>query len=175
MNRLAAAAAAGLAVLALAAPAHADKRVIVDGPDDGLRPNLDISQLKINNGETNVRLRLKFEELDPERRARAKILIDPAPRDDTQYLVESVKRPGLKGETWLLLALGMDFDGTPVECDGIRGAWDYDRAMVTVRVPQACLPENGRFATFKATTIYGHGPGDWTDFARVRKGSSSTA
>ncbi|MBA3781403.1 MAG: hypothetical protein H0X12_06045 [Nocardioides sp.] len=175
MNRLATTTVAALAVFALAAPARADTSVIVDGPDEGLTPNLDIRLLKINNGESSVSLRLEFEELDPEKRARAKILIDPAPKDATQYIVESVKRPGVAGDTWLLLALGMEFDGTPIECDGIHGAWDYDRALVKVRVPQSCMPENGRFAKFKATTTYGNRLGDWTDFARIRKGSSLPA
>lgn len=171
MNRLATTAIAALAVLALAAPACADTSVIDDGPDADLTPNLDIKLLKINNGESSVSLRLKFEELDPEKRARAKILIDPAPKDDTQYIVESVKRPGRGGQTRLLLALGMEFDGTPIPCQGLRTAWDYDRAVVKLRVPQSCMPETGRFAKFKATTIYADRPGDFTEFARVRKGS----
>ncbi|WP_426245622.1 hypothetical protein [Nocardioides sp. LHG3406-4] len=169
MIRLATTAMATLALLALAAPAGADTGSIVDS-DEALRPNTDIKKVKINNGETSVGLRVKFYELDPEKRARVRVLIDPAPKDTTQYIVESVKRPGQDGETWLLLAVGMEFDGTPIECDGIEGAWDYDRALVTMQVPQSCLPENGVMHKYKATTIYGDRSGDWTEFARVRKG-----
>lgn len=172
MHRLAITVGAGLAALALAAPARAATEVIVDGPDAGLKPHLDIRGLEITNGGANVSLRLTFAELDPGRRARAKILIDPRPGDDTQYLVESVKLPGAAGKTWLLLALGTEFDGTPLACDGVTGRWSYDRAMVKVRVPQSCLPRTGRAAKFKATTAYGDHAGDWTDFARVRKGSA---
>ncbi len=176
MNRLLTVAAAAIALAALAAPADAARDVIVDPPDDTLTTsNADLKKVKINNGESSVSLRVKFHELDPEHRARVKVLVDPAPKDTIQYIVESVKRPGQTGETRLLLAVGQEFGGTPIECDGIDGAWDYDGALVKLRVPQSCMPEQGSLAKFKATTIYGQKDGDWTDFARVRKGSSTTA
>lgn len=172
MDRLVTTAVAALALVALAAPAGAEKGVIVDGSGGDVPTNTDISKVKINNGDTTVRLRVKFAELDPEKRARVKVLIDPAPKDATQYIVESVKRPGRAGQTLLLLALGMEFGGTPIACEGISGDWDYDRALVKLRVPQSCMTEQGSVAAFKASTIYGTHEGDWTDFARVRKGSS---
>lgn len=175
MKRLLTTVAAATALAALAAPAMAATGAVVDPPDESVKVNSDIKKLKINNGETSVSLRVKFTELDPDRRARVKVLIDPAPKDETQYIVESVKRPGETGETWLLLALGMEFDGTPIECDGIEGSWDYEAAVVKVRVPQSCMPEQGMFAKFKATTVSQGSTGDWTEFARVRKGASLSA
>ena len=174
--RLAAAlAAAALGGAALSVPAAADTGSVRDAEGDTGRVNQDITRLRVANGENAVRVKVRFDALDPDRRARVKILVDPAPKDDTQYIVASVKRPGEADETWLLLALGMEFDGTPIPCDAITGAWDFERATVRVRVPQSCLPENGRVHKFKATTIFGARTGDWTEFLRVRKGSSVAA
>lgn len=175
MRRLATTTVAALA-LAMALPAvptHAETGAVADGLGVDLPANTDVTGLRVRNGETTVGLRVRFADLDPDRRARVKILVDPAPKDATQYIVESVKRPGRTGETWLLLALGMEFDGTPVACDGITGAWDVERDRVDVRVPQSCMPEQGRVAKFRASTVHGQRAGDWTDFLRVRKGSST--
>ena len=169
------AAAALVGGAALSGPATADTGSVADAEGDTGRVNQDITRLRVTNGEDAVRFKVKFDALDPDRRARVKVLVDPAPKDATQYIVASVKRPGETDETWLLLALGMEFDGTPIECDGITGAWDVERASVRVRVPQSCLPENGRVHKFKATTMFGARTGDWTEFLRVRKGTSASA
>ena len=163
---------AALLVAALAVPASAGTGVVQDGLGEDLPANADISSLRARNGEGAVTVTVRFTELDPERRARVKVLVDPAPKDTTQYIVESVKRPGRAPETRLLLAPGMEFDGTPIPCDGVRGTWDSDRALVKARVPQSCMPEQGRVAKLKATTLYVE-RGDWTDFLRVRKGSAT--
>lgn len=174
MRRLATATVSVLALTALAVPAAADIGVVADGLGEDRPANADIVRLKARNGDDAVRVKVTFADLDPERRARVKVLVDPAPKDTTQYVVESVKRPGRAVRTRLLLALGMEFDGTPIDCGGVRGSWDFDRGLVKVRVPQSCLAAQGRVATLKATTVYGQ-RGDWTDFLRVRKGSSTNA
>lgn len=158
---------------ALVAPVHAEGASLEDPVGEVTKVNQDISRLMVNNGEDSISVRVKFAELDPTRRARVKVLVDPAPKDGVQYIVTSVKRPDSDAQTLLLLAVGMEFDGIPIECEGLRGSWTFERSLVKMRIPQSCLPENGRVHKLKATTVFGGRTGDWTDFLRVRKGSSS--
>jgi hypothetical protein len=161
---------AGLFLSLSVAPASAGRATIRDEVQPRLPAEMDILRMKIVNGERRVVLKLKFRDLAPDRRARSKVLIDPRPRDDTQYLAYSVRRPGKGTVTELQIATDLEFGGEAIPCAGMVGRWSMRRDTLRFRVPQRCLVENGRVHRFKAIAGFWGNRGDFTRFRNVRRG-----
>lgn len=162
----------GLLPLTAMGSAHAARGEILDPAEKTLPAQMDIRRVAIKNGEQEIVLKLKFRNLRRDKRARTKVLVDPRPSDDVQYLAYAVHRPGKGNKTRLEIATDLEFGGDPIPCDGITGRWNYRRDFVRIAFPQDCIPGHATNYRFKAIAGFWKplGPGDFTGFRNVRRG-----
>lgn len=160
----------GLAAASL--PVHAQTGRIPDGGGDVKPAHMDIRAVSINNAEQRVVLTVKFRGLAPKKRANVKVLVDPRPGDDVQYLAYAMRRANGQVVANLQVATDMQFGGRPIRCAGYAAKWQVKKNRVRISFPQRCMPRNGRAAKFKAISGFWNGMhGDHTGMKAVRRGA----
>jgi hypothetical protein len=153
-------------------PAQAAQGRITDPRDPALPGEMDLLRVVIKNGEQRVAVRVEFRNIRRDRRARTKVLVDPRPSDDQQYLVSWVHRPSKGTRARLEIATDQEFGGDPIPCAGLVAGWNFKTDVVRVSVPHDCFAEDARTYRFKAVAGFWTpgGLGDYTRFLNVRRG-----
>lgn len=159
-----------LALLVPAAPASAAERTIRDGADD-VPSQTDMLAVEVDNGRRKVVLTVHYRGLRADRRANARIFVDPRPSDDTAYIAFAQRKGNGRQKAELQLSTDDEFGGTPVPCEGYRARWAVRRDTLRIVVPQRCLHPQGRVHRFKAVSGFWDGlHGDYTRFVEVTRG-----
>jgi len=162
---------AGLVVLGLAAaPAHAETKVLVDGPTAGIAPQHDVLRARIANRKRAVVVTVRFRDL----RRGAPVYTNVAlmwSRDGDGRFVSAVRRDGTRRAV-LVEPDSDEFTGDPVPCAGLRARWSNRRNTIRFRVPHTCLEPTARRLRVKVVAgFWSHtSRGDYTRFLGVRRG-----
>ncbi|WP_028659883.1 hypothetical protein [Nocardioides insulae] len=151
--------------------AHAESKVLRDGPTAGTPPEADILWVRIADRPRTIRLELTFRDLRAGRRAQTRVAILPS-RGRSDFLATALRRANGSERNRLMVATDQEFGGSPIPCRGFRTTWQPGQDRVVMVVPHRCLAPRAQRHRFKAIAGFWTftGPGDSTRFIGLDRG-----